>query len=186
MGVHGNLYEIIEPDLYEYIQNNLDHIDISLLQKKILNKAKNSLVPEGFKISEAKENRSFEIDLTVTLDNPIHDHKGNILYQAGYTFNPLDYITLRNQYLFVSDSENHIKFARTLLEKKNNAGDYRKIVIILTDGDPYEAMKNLKRRVYFANASLIDRFRINHVPSLAYQNKGNKQLTVQEFLVDSQ
>ena len=44
-------------------------------------------------IGPARKDRTFLVDMTYTLERDIRDDKGNIVYPAGYAFNPLSYVS---------------------------------------------------------------------------------------------
>ncbi len=134
--------------------------------------------PKGVHLPRAKKNRTYYVDPSLTVPYDIRDHEGSIIYPAGTTVNPLDYITLSKQLLFFDgDDPLQIEWARTILGKYSG-----QIIPILTNGPALTLMKDWEIRLYFdQHGRLAERFGIKSVPALVSQDK--KQLKVDEISI---
>jgi conjugal transfer pilus assembly protein TraW len=175
IGSAGATYPIIEKDALNEIEENVDKID----WKRHMNRMKDSLVsyrPANLHpLSRAKEDRTFAVDLTYTLEFDIPDGNGGILYPKGYTFNPLDYASLPNILVFINgDDKKQIEWFRNSVY----SGDHR-VMLLLTDGSYVSLSERLQRPVFYASRQIAERFRLQAVPSVVYQQ--GKTVEVKEF-----
>ena len=107
--------------------------------------------------------------MAYTLEFDIPNGKGGILYPAGHTFNPLDYMDYpRTLVVFDAADPEQIKW----VEMSAFARDINTRLLI-TDGTYLKTRNRLNRHVYFAMPTIINRFQLQAVPSVIRQ-KGNK------------
>ena len=177
----GTTYEIKEQDIVEIFKKYIE-INKEKLAKKLddaKHKAKERLrfyKPKNLTISltSAKENRVYYPDPTYTLDKDIKDINGKVIYPKGYKFNPLNYINLNLKYIVINfKNKTEVNWL-----KKQNYDDVN-TMILLSDGNFIEANKILKKQVYFLTNKIIERFGLEHTPSIVVQD-GTK-IKVQEF-----
>jgi len=115
----GAVYEIAEPDLLEEIESKKEKV------LKLLKNLKPSL-PEPVYLKPAKRNYSYTVDPTYCLEEPIYayrDGRYEVLYPAGYCFNPLFYVPTGAPPIIVFDpcSEEQAKKVKGLLKRRPNA-----------------------------------------------------------------
>ncbi len=167
LGTFGATYKIAEKDAVTELKEKAAQTDWKkhFNQKKIKSLVKNYR-PDIIKLPRAVKNNSFLVDMTYTLDFNIPDGKGEILYPAGYKFNPLQYMNFSKTIVIFNgmDSE-QIKWCQ-----KSYAADYNSILLI-TDGSCYDLSELFKRPVFYASAEIIDRFGVQAVPSIISQQK---------------
>jgi len=175
LGTHGKTYSIVEPDALIEIQEQAKKVDWEKIinKKKLLNSAKTYKPVDIKKVNTAKRIKTYTVDLTYTLNYNITDGNGMIIYPAGYTFNPLDYINYNKTIVIINAA---IPKQVEWLMSTKYAKDINTIILI-TDGYYYETSKRLKRPVYFANAPILNKFNITAVPAIVRQNGNMLQIT---------
>jgi len=178
VGSEGATYPIAERDALEELKERVGQVDWSRHFER-LKKSLKSFRPENLSaLPKAKENRTFTVDMTYTLDFDIPDGKGGILYPKGYTFNPLDYASLQNVLVFINgEDRNQVEWFR----RSEYAKDPR-AMLLLTGGSYVALSEKLQRPVFYATRQIVDRFKLQAVPSVLYQ-KG-KLVEVKEFEIE--
>ena len=181
LGTFGATYSISERDAVEEMQERARQVDWGKLFDKRANteKLKNYRPKDLLVLPRALQARARMVDISYTLDFDIPDEKGNIIYPAGFTFNPLDYISYPRTIVVIngSDREQVDWFKKTPFFKDINA------VLLISDGNYYDLSVELKRSVFYANALIIRKFQLAYVPSVIKQ-KGNL-MEVKEIDVES-
>ena len=166
LGVHGRTYGISEPDSLNEIQDKAAGTDWSKVfdPEKMEPRLKNFKL-ESKKLPRAENDREFTVDMSYVLDRDIPDGHGNILYPAGYSFNPLEYTRLDNV-IVVMDGSDPEQIA--WYEASPYAQDYRTMLLI-TDGQYYDLTERLNTSVFYATTGIIERFNLRAVPSVVCQ-----------------
>lgn len=181
LGTIGATYSISERDAVEEMQERAKQVDWQKLFDKKTNKDKlKKYHPKDLVLlPRAQRGRTRMVDMSYTLDFDIPDERGNIIYPAGYTFNPLDYITYPRTIVIINgaDREQVDWFKKAPYFKDSNA------VLWITDGNYYDLSVELKRNVFYANSFIVQKFKLSYVPSVIKQ-KGNL-LEVKEIDVES-
>jgi len=180
LGVVGPVYPIAEQDMLANIEQRLDTMQKSGERNRIESDAKARYLayverPAGINLPRATQTKTHYIDPTLTLPYDIKDDRGRILYPAGTTVNPLDYLPLPQQLVFFDgDDPAQVKWAKLLLDK-NPAH----VKPILVNGPVLDLMKEWKIRVYYdQRGRLVRRFVIKSVPATVSQD--GKRLKVVE------
>lgn len=172
IGTFGTLYDIQEEDSVAYIKRRLTEMEkdgtIKKKQQEAVARVREHLLhpPPVSGITTAKSHRVFYWDPTFTLNRPITDGHGRIIYPVGYRFNPLMYGGLSKRLLFIDQRDpRQVKLA--VIDKEN----YPRDKIILTAGSFFDLTKQLHEQVYYDQAGyLTKRFGIKHVPALVAQD----------------
>ena len=166
----GNTYEIVEKDIRKIIQERIKKLN----WKKILDDAHKRLekkLKEGinifgtFDLDYATENRTRKIIIEFTLPYDITDIEGNVIYPAGYTFNPADYITMTMPIaIFDGTDKKQVEWFKQIRDK------YRfGIMAIITRGKILDLMSELKQDVFFLTPDIVETFKIEKIPCLIEQ-----------------
>jgi len=178
VGTYGATYGIAEKDALVEIEEQAKKINWDdKINKKATEQKIKGYRPEGLPdIPVTTENRSFLRDMTYTTEIDVPDGRGGILYPKGYTFNPLEYLTLPNIIVFINGSD------RKQVEWFENSPYIKdmKTTLILTGGSYYELSKHFKRPAYYAVRNIAERLGIEHVPSVAVQKK--KYMEISEYV----
>jgi len=179
LGAFGTVYGIAERDALQEIEEKAKRVDWGkYFDKKKWEKKIRGYRPQNIRsLPAATKDRVRRVDPTYTLPFDIPDGKGGILYPAGYTFNPLDYIFL-SRVLVVIDGGR-----REQVTWLKSLGYFRdmKTMVLLTGGNYYDLSKELRVPVYYLDDILAERLGIERVPSVAVQ-KGNR-MEVSEYAV---
>jgi len=182
----GPTSKIAEPDLLQEIYANLREKEASgelkrLEQEGIARAKKSAVEPNPVAgLKRTKEERRFNWDPSAIADKDVKDHNGKVIVAKGTRMNPLEIISLPQNFLFFDgrDAE-QVEFARYLLGKYKGG-----IKPIMTAGNITDVAKTLNRRMYFDQGGyLIGRFGITQVPAMVSQEKDAKVLRVDEMLV---
>lgn len=209
LGIVGAVYQIRESDLLESIESKLKANEASGKLAALHAKYSNEVRAQVTKprriagISNATTDTIRFYDPTHELDEEIRipgkDGAGDVVYPVGTKVNPLDYQDFDVVMLFIDGEEEAQRdFAHDQVDKNP------KTTIILINGEPGQKhvsrvskskkiqpeerginkKNNVEEKSYYYYydqwGMLSKKFGITRVPSLIYQNKGEKQLTIKE------
>ena len=181
-GTHGPVWEIAEPNLLEVIQARLSAMDESgefEVMREEMQDTTRAYVNRPrpvLGLQPAEEARTYEVDLTITLERDLMDHRGQVFARAGTRINPLDY-SHYNQRIVVFDGDNPDQVDFALSD-----GNELDTLLVLTNGAPLELMRAHGRRFYFdQDGQITSRFQISRVPSVI--TRGNRVMLVEEVPV---
>ena len=170
LGQKGVVYPIQEKSLLKLIYQKLNEKQknggLDILQKEFQEKVKTSIEkPSGANIWSAIKSKRWLFDPSLTLKKDISNHEGNIVARQGSKVNPLNYIKLSKELIFINaDNKNEIKFAKKKLSENINNK------IILVNGNIKDANIEIGNEVYFdQEAKLISKFGIEHTPAVVSQ-----------------
>jgi len=181
-GHHGPLWEIAEPSILETIHKRLAEMDsngeIAAMKEKMQETTRayvNRPRPvEG--LLKATEARRFAVDLSVTVQRDLADHRGQVFARAGTRINPLHY-SVFNKRIVVIDGDDPEQVEFSLAE-----GNEIDTILVLVRGAPLELMRKHKRRFYFdQDAQIVTKFELEHVPSVI--TRGEETMIVEEVVV---
>lgn len=171
---NGNTYKIEEENIVNLFRNhvskNKEKIQARFYEerKKMIDKIENyKPTTLSLTVPDAKKDMIFYPKIEHTTTEDVKDSHGNILYKKGFKFNPLHYISMNERYLFLNyNDKKQVKWL-----KDNNFQKDITTKIIITDGKVFDAIKDLKREVFYANDILLNKFEIQGVPSLVEQEQ---------------
>ncbi len=178
LGIVGNTYKIIEQDSLQEILEKVKKFDIKkhISSEKIKNKIEN-YIPEDINLKNAKENKTYTVNLIYTLEFDITDQFGNIIYPKGFTYNPLDYIAYPyTLVVFDGKNEKHLKWFEKTYSKDIN------VKPLLTKGNVFKLSEKYKRPFFFINKQLVEKFQIKAIPAVIKQK--NNILEIKEFYIE--
>jgi len=178
-GIEGHTYEIIEEDILKFIERKLAQVDLKKLNQEMKTKTTEYVNrPTPVKgITRATESKITYYDPTYILQEDIKDHEGRLIHKAGKRINPLEYLSLGENLIFIDgDDSEQVDLALTL----NAVG---KTKIILVKGSPIELQRKNKIWVYFDQAGMITRkLGITEVP--AFVDQENLKLRIKFIGLD--
>jgi conjugal transfer pilus assembly protein TraW len=181
-GQLGATFVIEEPDLLAHISGRLIAMkqsgELDQLNRDFAKRSEARVrrpVPVAG-LTPAQTARIWNFDPSITVENDIRDHKGNLIAPAGRRVNPLDYTVIKQKLVFLDgDDKEQMSWA---------LGRYgaRDAKLILVNGAPLEAMSTHKRRFYFDQTGFLsNKFGIAHTPAVVEQ--AGKVMRVTEFAV---
>jgi conjugal transfer pilus assembly protein TraW len=178
----GATFPIAEPDLLATIESRLRAAQASGemarvnagFARRVEERVRRPAPVAG--IGATEEARSWTFDPTVALERDIRDQKGNLIAAAGQRINPLDFVGLRQDIVFVDgDDPRQLDWATRRYPEL-------KAKIVFVSGSPFEEMTARKRRFFFdQEGKLTNRFRIAHVPAVVSQ--AGRVLRVSEIVL---
>ena len=181
-GQAAQTFPVIEPDLLSTIETRLHKAEASgelarmneVFAKRVEAKVRRPDPVDG--ITPAREPRNWTFDPSVTMQRDIRDQKGNLIAAAGQRVNPLDFVAIRQDLVFIDgDDADQLAWATTRYSDL-------KAKIIFVSGSPIEQMTAKKRRFYFDQAGkLTSRFGIEHTPAVVSQ--AGKVMRVEEHVL---
>ena len=171
LGVIGQTYEIVEPDMLEAFYSKLRKAEANGEMAEVEAQMKERFVahanqPKGTPLPRAQEHRVRYYDPTIVLSQDIIDHEGNVLWPAGTTVNPLEYTSMSQQWLFFNgDDPEQAAWAHAYLTLYPN-----QVRPILIQGAVLKLTETWQVRLYFdQHGRYIEKFGIKAVPSLISQ-----------------
>ena len=175
LGVIGQTYEIAEPNMLESFHTKLRAAQANGKMAEVEAQMKERFVahaqrPNGIDLPRSQQHRTRYYDPSVILSQEIIDHEGNVLWPAGTTVNPLDYVPLSQQWLFFDgDDPEQSAWAHAYLKRYPD-----QVRPILTRGAILELSEAWQVRLYFdQHGAYVKKFGIKAVPALITQ-EGNK------------
>lgn len=182
LGNHGPVFEIIEPDILESLKARLGQMErngeIDELKQEMQDTTRayvnrprpvHGLLP-------VEVDRTFEVDMSITLNRDLRDHNGVVFAPRGTVVNPLDYSRF-NKRIILFDGDDPAQVAFALSE-----GNELDTLLVLTNGAPLDLMKAHGRRFYFdQDAQMVKAFSITRVPSVV--RRGSRTMLVSEVVV---
>lgn len=169
-GLEGQAFPIIEPDLLATIESRLRRADASgelarmndVFARRVEAKVRRPDAVSG--MTAARAERSWTYDPTVAVEADIRDQKGNLVAAAGQRINPLDFVVIRQDLVFIDgDNRGELDWA---VKRFNDP----RAKIIFVKGSPIDQMTARKRRFYFdQDGKLTGTFGIRHTPAIVSQ-----------------
>lgn len=174
IGVFGKVYPILERDAYEEILEKVKRSNFAEKVEKVKKRVKNKL-NINFVLGKAREDNVREVRLSYTLPFDIKDNEGKLIYPAGYTFNPLQYVFFPFVlFFFDGTSKKELEYI-----KQVGLLDRWDVIFIITKGNVQDVEMLLNREVYVADKNILDYFSVKKTPSFVYQK--NDYMVVQEI-----
>ena len=170
LGTVGKTYPIAERDSLSELEDRARRIDT----KKMLAKVN----PEKYRpgnlknLPRASKARTYQVDMTYTVQEDIPDGKGGILYPRGYTFNPLNYMPFRKTLVVINgiDRQQVEWFAGSRFKSDPT------VMLLLTDGASGDVQRRVRRPVFYATEPIVNRFRLSAVPSVIRVKGSNMEV----------
>lgn len=184
-GTHGPVWPIAEPNLLEVIYERLTEMEqsgaIAEMQREMqdMTRAYVNRPRPVLGLTKATVGRSFEVDLSITLERDLVDHQGRVFATQGTQINPLHFSHFNKRIVILDgDDPAQVQFALS-------SGNELDTLLVLTNGAPLELMRAHGRRFYFdQNAQIVEAFQIERVPSVV--ERGSDRMRVSEIpLADS-
>lgn len=179
LGTVGNVYPVVEPDALAEIKEAAARVDWekAMDRQKKLAMIKNFRPDDLHPLPAATADNSFLVDMTYTLDGDIPDGKGGVLYPKGFSFNPLDYVSLTSVLVVIDAGDRRqVDWFKTSPYAEN----YR-TRLLLSGGDYYDLSDELERPVFYLMDRVARRLQVAAVPSVIRQ-QGN-MLQVREVML---
>ncbi len=184
-------YEIKEQDLILEIENKAPELEKKIEeQKKVIIEKIDNLTGET--LFRAKENRTKYIDPTYVLDKDIPKYnkfgnKEGVLYKKGYTFNPIDFMSVLPPDFIVfnaCDSSESEYVKNIMKEYEEKSKDY----MLVNSGCKNKDLKKTEfnSKVYFLTKEMKDKFEIEHTVSIIYIDKDKKRIAVKEVVANDE
>ncbi|QHS09079.1 hypothetical protein [Sinimarinibacterium sp. NLF-5-8] len=181
LGVQAEVFEIVEPNLIEFLANKASQVDWQRKSDELRESATRKLGQFAFApLSPAVETRTRYIDpsieLTSPLTAPVDDGQGNmtwqVIYEKGSRVNPLQARRpVTKMLIFDPRQEDQVDFVAAVVKKWPTL-----IKPLATGGELHTLTRKFDgRTVYLASAPIIDRFDIQHTPSFIGTGRGKHE-----------
>ena len=157
LGIVGPTYAIAETNLLEVIEQRVNQLEPSLVDRW---KARAQMAvdrPKGRVLPRATTNQLRRFDPSIQVQESIRDEHGKVIIAKGTWVNPLRVNPLPNALCFIdADDQAQVGWAQ-----KRCVDDQ----VVLVNGSPTQTAKALKRRIYFdQHSKLVDVFQIEALP----------------------
>ncbi len=171
LGIHGRVYDIEENDLLKVLQSRaqaqMDSGKWDIRVEEWRNHAKQQANrPEGIHLPRATKITSHLYDPSIIVPIDIVDTSGRLIQPAGTKANPLHYIAMTRDLVFIDgDDSDQVDWMREIT--KTEPDHYK---VILTKGAVIELMKEFNRRFFFDQQQIYtEKLAIKSLPALVYQ-----------------
>ena len=166
----GPTSAVIETDLAEELRQRAVSVDV-----KQLSSAQARYQPANLHaLPRATKDATTMVDLTHTLEQDVQDANGQVLYPAGFTFNPLRYVSLSGALVVIdgSDPEQVAWF------KGSPYAANRRALLLLSGGLAAPLRDELRRPVAYLTEDTAQRLQLRAVPSIVVER--DNQLEIRE------
>ena len=166
----GPTSAVIETDLVDALRQRAVSINVEQLRS-----AQARYQPANLHaLPRATKDTTTVVDLTHTLEEDLVDAQGTILYPAGFTFNPLQYVSLSGTLVVIdgSDPEQVAWF------KGTPYGSNRRALLLLSGGLAVQLRDELRRPVAYLTEDIAQRLQLRAVPSIVVER--DNQLVIRE------
>ena len=167
----GAVYPIIEQDALEEIEQAAEGVEITL---EDFGDSDGWTATQSHILPVATENRIRDVIPFFELPFDIPDKDGNILYPKGFTFNPLEHLTLPNV-LWIARPE-QLDWAFSM------ADDFD--MILMAGGNALKESEARRHPVFMLEAQLAERMNLEFSPAKVWQE--GDVLKVQEYDLETQ
>ena len=170
----GPTSAVIESDLVDELRQRALSVDVEQLRH-----AQAGYQPANLHaLPRATKDAITMVDLTHTLEQDVQDANGQVLYPAGFTFNPLRYVSLSGALVIIdgSDPEQVAWF------KDSPYGANHRALLLLSGGLAATLRDELDRPVAYLTEDIAQRLQLRAVPSVVMEQ--DQHLTVREVLID--
>jgi len=182
LGVVGQTYEIAEPDMLQGFYNKLQKAKTEGKIAEVEAQMKQRFIdhanrPKGITLPRTETHRVHYYDPSIVLSQDIVDHEGNVLWPAGTSVNPLEYISMSQQWLFFDgDDPEQATWARDYLQRYPN-----QVRPIMVQGAVLELANAWDTHLYFdQHGTYVEKFGIKTVPAVISQE--GKKLRIDEIV----
>lgn len=182
-GTYGALFPVEEPSVLETIFARLSEMEqtgeLDQMRRDMQDRTRARVmrpVPV-MGLRPAEEYRRYEVDLSITLDRDLSDHRGVVFARAGTRINPLDYSRFDKRLIFIDgDVPEQVAFAlETAAEHPAK--------IILVSGAPLELTERHDTLFWFDQGGMISaKFQLGAVPAVV--SRGYPTMIVEEIPVE--
>lgn len=177
LGTHGPVYPILEPSILDTINARLEgmaasgELDAMREEMEDTTRAYVARPRPVFGLRKATETRTFEVDLSITIQRDLTDHQGRVFARTGDVINPLDYSQFRKR-IVVLDGDDPAQVTWAL-----SHGNELDTLLVLTNGAPLELTRAHGRRFYFDQDGVIAaKFQIAALPAQIVRGEGVMQV----------
>lgn len=181
LGVHGQTYAVIEPDMLALIERKArDFVDSGRYEQwkeESIARARATIeTPPPVDLQKAVTRRERLFDPATIVPEDITDLEGNVLIRAGTRVNPLDYMPpIEPLVIFDGREPAQVAWAEGVLKEQGGKA-------VLTGGSWVTLSRRFGKQVYFDMGGWITRrFGIDSVPALVRQS--GRLLTILEVPV---
>lgn len=174
LGIVGAVYSISEPDLLAELR---DYVQTPNIEKQLQEQA--HYQPKDMrKLPKAKQDRTFDVDMTYTLTHDLTDGSGHVFYPRGFKVNPLQYVNFVGGVVVIDGSDpKQVEWFEKSPYYLNELA-----ILLVSDGYAPELTSKLQRPVYYLTDIIAERFRLAAVPSIVVK-KGN-DMSVREVKLE--
>ena len=166
----GPTSAVVETDLVDALRQRAVSVDVEQLRS-----AQAHYQPANLHaLPRATKDTTTMVDLTHTLEQDLVDAQGTILYPAGFTFNPLRYVSLSGALVVIdgSDPEQVAWF------KDSPYAANRRALLLLSGGLAAALRDELGRPVAYLTEDIAQRLQVQAVPSAVVEQ--DNQLVIRE------
>lgn len=181
LGVSGKTWPITEEDIRKVIAQELVQKDPTEFNQKLKDSAKNfvkNLPKRGFPRADTTATTyvDLSIELTSDIQGPVKLDDGTIawrvLWPKGTKVNPLESVAMNSAILFFDgDDPQQLAF----VQKANAKYSARISIVEAGSGNIDESTKKLGRPVFYANDLMLQKFKIEKLPTLVYPGEGDNK-----------
>lgn len=181
-GTFGALFPIEEPSVLDTIFARLSEMEgngeLAQMEEdmKATARARVRRPLPVYGMGRTEAYRAYEVDLSMTLERDLADHRGVVFARAGTRINPLEHSRFNKRLVFIDgDDPDQVSFAVELAATEP-------VKLILVNGSPLDLTEEHQLLFYFDQGGHIsDRFGLTVVPAVV--SRADPVMLVEEIPV---
>ena len=166
----GPTSAVIETDLVDELRQRAVSVDVEQLRHTQARYQPANL----HALPRAEKDTTTMVDLTHTLEQDVQDANGQVLYPAGFTFNPLRHVSLSSALVVIDGSDPD----QVAWFQGSSYGSNRRALLLLSGGLAAALRDELRRPVAYLTEDIARRLQLRAVPSIVVER--DNQLEIRE------
>lgn len=171
-GIQGDTYKIHEADFVEDLKERASKVDWNKKSKQAVNRYWQN--QQGFEFPVAFEDKTYWVDLTVTVNDDVVAKNNIYIAKKGERFNPLANIRMTKKYLIFNPSDQRQLEKVEEILSKGDSKPYQLIVTKLSKENGWKQlgflMRKFNSKIFVMSDLIKNRFNIRKVPSVVEQD----------------
>ena len=166
----GPTSAVVETDLVDALRQRAVSVDVEQLRSSQPHYQPANL----HALPRATKDMTTTVALTHTLEEDLVDAQGTVLYPAGFTFNPLRYVSLSGALVVIDGSDPQ----QVAWFKGSPYGTNHRALLLLSGGLAATLRDKLRRPVAYLTKDIARRLQLRAVPSVVVER--DNQLVIRE------
>lgn len=189
LGVKGEAYPITEIDIRQQIMEDMKKVNFGEIQDNIKKGAqsylsslpkRNYLTPDETFITWMDPSTELAEDINGPVQQPDGTYQWGVLFPKGTKVNPLEQVRPVDVLVFFDGAD---EAQVSLVEKLHKHAPISFTLIEAGKGDLPTSNKRFKQGIFHAPDIMLEKFKVQYLPTLVYAGEGDKSLYLANMAV---